>query len=97
MEPTLYDGDRLLVHYGARPRTGRVAVVRLPGRDGFSVKRIGWRDRDGWWLERDNPLAGVDSWQIGAIASHDVVAVALARVWPRPRRLIKAARRRTGR
>ena len=30
MEPGLHEGDRLLVLYGARPRCGRLAIVRLP-------------------------------------------------------------------
>ena len=32
------------------------------------VKRAAWRERDGWWLVADNPVAGgVDSWTFGAI------------------------------
>ena len=92
MEPTLHDGDRLLVRHGGRPRPGRVAVVRLPGRPGFSVKRIGWPDRGGWWVERDNPREGVDSWQVGAVPPDGVVAVAVLRVWPRPGRFRSAPR-----
>jgi hypothetical protein len=87
MEPTLREGDRLLVRYGVQPRPERVAVVRLPGRAGLSVKRIGWKDAEGWWIERDNPREGVDSWQVGAVGREAVVAVALCRVWPRPGRL----------
>jgi hypothetical protein len=87
MEPTLHEGDRLLVRYGVQPRPGRIAVVRLPGRPGLSVKRIGWKDAEGWWIERDNPREGVDSWQVGAVGRDAVVAVALGRVWPRPGRL----------
>ena len=30
MQPTLYDGDRLLVVHGGRPRAGGLVVVRLP-------------------------------------------------------------------
>src|SRR6185312_12148956 len=30
MQPTLYDGDRLLVRHGAVPRDGALVVVRLP-------------------------------------------------------------------
>lgn len=84
MEPTLQDGDRLLVRYGKTPRKGDVGIVRLPER-GVAVKRITRREDDGWWVERDNPAEGVDSWLVGAIPAHDVLAIALARVWPRPR------------
>ena len=86
MLPTLRDGDRLLVLHGARPRTGRPAVVRLPG-GVLGVKRVTRREPGGWWVERDNPEEGVDSWSVGAIPDRDVVARVVARVWPRPRRL----------
>jgi len=33
-------------------------------------------------VERDNPEQGVDSWSIGAIADHDVLAVVVTRIWP---------------
>ena len=83
MEPTLYDGDRLLVRHGKRPRSGGLAVVRLP--DGVvAVKRVR-REGDGWWLERDNPTEGVDSWTVGAIPDADVLARVYLRIWP-PRR-----------
>lgn len=81
MQPTMYDGDRLLVRHGATPRAGDVVVVRLP--DGVvAVKRATMRRDGGWWVERDNPAEGVDSWQVGAIAEDDVLAVVRARVWP---------------
>lgn len=83
MLPTLREGDRLLVRYGARPRPGSLVVVRLPDRP-LSVKRATHREADGWWVERDNPAEGVDSWLVGAIPDGDVVAVVLARLWPRP-------------
>ena len=82
MEPTLRDGDRLVVVPGARPRAGRVAVVRLPGGRPLSVKRLAFPADGGWWVERDNPAEGVDSWQAGAIPEHDVVAIAWVRYWP---------------
>lgn len=85
MEPTLRDGDRLLVRHGAAPRVGALAVVRLP--DGVvAVKRVAHREGAGWWVERDNPVAGVDSWSVGAIADDDVVARVVTRVWPLRRR-----------
>jgi hypothetical protein len=85
MEPTLYDGDRLLVCYGMRPRAGRLGVVRLPQRP-LAVKRLARRVPDGWWVERDNPADGVDSWLVGAIPENDVLALVLLRVWPLVRR-----------
>jgi phage repressor protein C with HTH and peptisase S24 domain len=85
MEPTLYDGDRLVVCYGARPKVGGLAVVRLPHRP-VAVKRVTRQVQGGWWVERDNPADGVDSWLVGAIPADDVVARVLGRVWP-PRRL----------
>ncbi|MDQ3789690.1 MAG: peptidase S24 [Actinomycetota bacterium] len=81
MQPTLYDGDRLLVLHGARPRRGGLAVVRHP--DGtIAVKRTTRRDAEGWWVERDNPEEGVDSWLVGAIPERDVLARVLLRLWP---------------
>lgn len=83
MEPTLYDGDRLLVRYGVQPRIGGLCVVRLPGRP-VAVKRVARQVDGGWWVERDNPREGVDSWLVGAIAPCDVVARVVCRIWPRP-------------
>jgi hypothetical protein len=82
MEPTLRDGDRLVVVPGGRPRPGRVAVVRLPGGRPLSVKRLGFPAEDGWWVERDNPAEGVDSWQAGAVPPADVLGTVLLRLWP---------------
>jgi phage repressor protein C with HTH and peptisase S24 domain len=83
MHPTLREGDRLLVRWGASPRLGRLALVRLPQRP-LSVKRVTRRDDNGWWVERDNPHEGIDSWLVGALPEADVVAVVVARIWPRP-------------
>jgi SOS-response transcriptional repressor LexA len=91
MLPTLAEGDVLLVRGGRRPsaraRRGRLAVVRLPDRP-LAVKRLGVRDPQGWWVERDNPREGVDSWQLGApVPDGDIVGLVVTRVWPRPFRL----------
>jgi signal peptidase I len=81
MQPTLYDGDRLLVVHGSPPRPGGLAVVRLP--DGVvAVKRATRREPDGWWVERDNPREGVDSWLVGTVPDTDVLARVVVRVWP---------------
>lgn len=95
MQPTLREGDRLLIRYGVTPRPGRLVVVRLP--DGVvAVKRLLRREPAGWWVERDNPAEGVDSWSVGAIPEQDLVATVLCRVWP-PRRLRQWAWAATGR
>jgi len=86
MRPTLQAGDRLLVGYRRRPRTDALVVARFP--DGTVViKRAVERRNDGWWLLSDNPSEGIDSRHRGALADADVLAVVLARVWPRPRLL----------
>jgi hypothetical protein len=92
MLPTLRDGDLLLVRGGRaarrRAEAGRLAVVRLPGGRPVGVKRLGLRDGEGWWVERDNPAEGVDSWQLGTpVPDADLLAVVAARVWPPPFRL----------
>jgi phage repressor protein C with HTH and peptisase S24 domain len=86
MEPTLRDGDRLVVRWGVRPAVGRIAVVRLPGDRPLSVKRLQSRQPEGWWVERDNPAEGTDSWLVGAIPDEDVLGLVVCRLWP-PRRL----------
>lgn len=86
MLPTLAEGDLLLVRRLRRVESdvvGRLAVVRLPGRP-LAVKRVTSRQDGGWWVERDNPDEGVDSWSLGAVADDDVVAVVVARLRPRP-------------
>lgn len=84
MEPTYTRGDRLLILYGARPLVGRAHVVRLPdGPDGprpIAVKRITRAVDDGWWVERDNPAEGVDSWLVGEIRTSDVLGVVLLKI-----------------
>ncbi len=85
MEPTLYEGDRLLVHYGVPARVGSLVVVRLPDRP-VAVKRLARAVEGGWWVERDNPGEGVDSWLVGAVADEDVLGRVVLRWWPLGRR-----------
>jgi SOS-response transcriptional repressor LexA len=92
MTPTLPDGSLALLQRRATPVPGDVVVVGLPGGRPDAVKRAVRRDVDGWWVERDNPRDGVDSWIVGAIADHEVRGVVRLRLWPRPSRL----RRRGG-
>lgn len=47
---------------------------------------VGWdatAASPGWWVERDNPAEGVDSWLVGALPPDAIRAVVLARL---PRR-----------
>jgi type IV secretory pathway protease TraF len=91
MEPTLREGDRLLVSYRRVVSPGDVVVARFA--DGtIAVKRASERrttriGRPGWWLLSDNEGDGVDSRHRGPIPESDVIAVTMARIWPRPRRL----------
>jgi phage repressor protein C with HTH and peptisase S24 domain len=82
MLPTLREGDRLVVQHGARPRRGRLVVVRLPGGI-VAVKRATLREPDGWWVDSDNPAeGGVDSSVVGTIPDDAVLAVVRGRLWP---------------
>jgi phage repressor protein C with HTH and peptisase S24 domain len=91
MLPTLRPRDRLWVSYRRAPQTGDLVVARFA--DGtVAVKRAAERrttrsGAPGWWLTSDNAEEGVDSRHRGPVAETDVIAVTVARVWPRPRRL----------
>jgi len=90
MEPTLREGDRLLVSYGRAASPGDLVVARFA--DGtIAVKRASERrtthnGQPGWWLLSDDPDHGVDSRHRGPVPEADVIAVTMARIWPRPRR-----------
>jgi SOS-response transcriptional repressor LexA len=89
MVPTLRAGDHLLVRFGAPVRSGDVVLARfreLPDR--LVVKRAVRAQDGGWWLASDNAFAGGDS-AVHGVA--DVLATVLLRLWPRPRRLRRAA------
>lgn len=75
-------GDVLVVRTGVSPRVGDLVVVRLPRRHGLAVKRAVRREPEGWWVERDNPREGVDSWSVGVVPDADVVARVEWRLWP---------------
>ena len=86
MTPTLDQGDRVLVRYGATAAPGDVVVARFP--DGtLAVKRVDSprptpSGGAGWWLVSDNPREGVDSRHRGAFAEEAVLGVVRLRVWP---------------
>jgi SOS-response transcriptional repressor LexA len=82
MEPTLVDGDVLVVRVGVQPAVADLVVAKLPDDRPLAIKRVLRHDTDGWWLERDNPAEGADSWTFGAVVDSDVVAVVQRRIWP---------------
>jgi hypothetical protein len=101
MQPTLRAGDRLLVDRSRAVAVGDLVVVRLARTAGsaervVAVKRAAYRVPEGWWLERDNPRAGIDSWHVGAVPDADVLGVVLLRWWPRPSGLARGSRPRPG-
>ncbi len=94
MEPSLRPGDWLLTWRGLRRnrpprvRPGQLVVARHPGRpDLFLVKRAARELPDGWWLESDNPAAGVvDSRIFGPVPVQMIVATVIVRYWQQSRR-----------
>ena len=91
MSPTVRHGDRLLVRRvppGAAPRPGDVVLARFPARpDLLVVKRVARPVPGGAWVVGDNPLVTDDSRAYGTAV---VVGRVLARLWPRPGRLLPA-------
>ena len=85
MQPTLHDGDCLVVRIGGRVRPGAVVVGRFHDRPGLRVvKRALAPDSGGWLLSSDNAAAP------GAVSGPGgVEAVALLRYWPLPPRVLR--------
>ncbi|MCA1782398.1 MAG: S26 family signal peptidase [Dermatophilaceae bacterium] len=84
MEPTLHDRDLLLVWWGRPAAADRLVVLRHPAHsDVLAVKRAAYpdpADERRWWVERDNPRAGSDSWTFGSVADSDILARVLIRL-----------------
>jgi SOS-response transcriptional repressor LexA len=89
MEPTLVEGDRLLVRYAADVRPGDVVVATFP--DGVvAVKRVLAEEVHhsgdaAWLLGSDN--ANAPGARRAPVRKDAVLAVVIARVWPRPGRV----------
>jgi len=85
MLPTLKPGDWLLVRLGTSVAAGDVVVARHPYEaDVLTVKRAGFRQDGGWWLESDNQKAPgrQDSWDWGAVPDDLIVGRVALRYWP---------------
>jgi signal peptidase I len=89
MEPTLREGDRLLVRYDAPVGAGDVVVARFP--DGVvAVKRV---------LAEEPHHSGADAWLLGSdnatapgarrapVRKDALLGVVRLRLWPRPGRI----------
>jgi phage repressor protein C with HTH and peptisase S24 domain len=86
MVPTLRDGDRVLVRFGAvgGAAVDRVVLLELPDRP-LSVKRLVAIEPDGTVrVEGDNPYGSTDSRTLGPMPREAIKGVVLARLWPRP-------------
>ncbi|MEV6677173.1 nickel-type superoxide dismutase maturation protease [Streptomyces erythrochromogenes] len=86
MVPTLLDGDRLVVRYGAAVRPGDIVVLRHPfQQDLLVVKRAVERRPGGsWWVLGDNPYNETgDSTVYGPVPGELVLATAVLRFRPR--------------
>jgi nickel-type superoxide dismutase maturation protease len=87
MEPTLQDGDWVLVDktaYGDhRPRIGDLVAARDPRHPARIVfKRVARRNPKGVWLLGDNPAESTDSRTFGWVADDLVMGRAWLRYWP---------------
>lgn len=83
MEPTLRPGDLVLVWWGGRGAPGRMVVFTHPTEGVLTVKRVAHADPADprrWWVQRDNPCVGSDSWSFGSVATGDVLGRVLARL-----------------
>jgi nickel-type superoxide dismutase maturation protease len=97
MVPAYYNGDRLLVRYGASAGPGDAVLARDP-RDPQRVllKRIARREDGGWWLLADNPYAPGDSRQFGVVPDELVLGRVVTVLWP-PRALRRGLSRLSSR
>ena len=69
MSPTLLPGDRLLVLWSRRARTGDLVVVADPRHDErLMVKRVAGVGPEGVTVVGDNPAASTDSRSFGPVA-----------------------------
>jgi hypothetical protein len=81
------DGTSAGVSDGTSAGVSDGASAGVSGGKVLAVKRAWRREAAGWWVERDNPAEGVDSWRVGAVPEADVLGVVLVRYWPPDNRL----------
>ena len=82
MQPTLKDGQIVLVSHRSEPHEGSV-VVAIPAALGQPIiKRVTKIEADGYWLEGDahNPATAAtsqDSWVFGAVPREAITATVI--------------------
>ena len=90
MEPTLSDGDWLLVRTartGTAVAAADLVLVEQPDRPGFLlVKRALRRVGPGWWVEGDNAAASDDSRTFGVVPDALVLGRVVLRYGPHRQR-----------
>ena len=87
MEPTLTNGDLVLVARSRTYRSGQILVVEHPHRPDLLLVKRCVRVMDGGqvWIEGDNPQASDDSRDFGAVPRQQVRGRVLLRLAARSR------------
>ena len=85
MEPSLFEGDELLVNPYAyrwrRPSVGDVVLIQHPLRSDLrAVKRVAERREGGLWLLGDNPPASTDSRSYGLVPDTKLLGRVVRRI-----------------
>lgn len=83
MEPSLRNGDWVLVRLTTRLRPGDVAVMAHPHRPDLRIiKRLVHREPGGWWVLGDRPDASDDSRKFGPVADSCMIGRVALRYKP---------------
>jgi nickel-type superoxide dismutase maturation protease len=86
MEPTILEGDRLLVGRFGRPRVGDIVALRDPGDPRrVIVKRISAVRGGELYVTGDNPEASIDSRVFGSVPRTALLGKVVRRYAPRGR------------
>ena len=82
MNPTLRDGEVVLVDREAKIEVGDIVVAKHPvENDGEVVKRVGWiNERGQYFLIGDNPDDSIDSRHYGAVTREYIKGKVVARL-----------------
>jgi len=74
MEPTLNEGEFVLVQMGRLPKTGELVLAQHPERNLWVLKRaVRWTDTGDLEVSSDNPAEGTDSRVWGPIVRDSVL------------------------